>query len=106
MYIGKKIVLIHSVFSLHIRMVFLMSTVPQFHKEYIVRRIKMKCPIKNLESDCIEKECPLYFSDGCGLRGFLFDASGAMESITESLSAIESKIGEMRDVLYDGMIRR
>lgn len=46
----------------------------------------MKCPIKNLESDCIETECPFYKEKAkrCGYVA----AAEALEDIAENLSVI------------------
>lgn len=66
----------------------------------------MKCPIKNLESECIEQECPLYFVNSCGLRSLLHDLSCASDSMSDSLSDINDKLGVMSEELYNGLKRR
>lgn len=46
----------------------------------------MKCPIKKLESDCIEGECPLYRENGsrCGYAATYF----AVEVIAECVEDV------------------
>lgn len=66
----------------------------------------MKCPIKRLESECIQKECPLYFTNSCGLSSLVFDLSCAVDSVSDSVSNIEDKLEEIGEVLYDGLKRR
>ena len=46
----------------------------------------MKCPIKKLESDCIQGECPLFRETGmrCGYAAALF----AVEEIAEYMDGI------------------
>lgn len=61
----------------------------------------MKCPIKKLESDCIQEECPLYFPNSCGLSSFLIDV-GAIESDLES---IENKIDRLSETIEAGLRR-
>lgn len=61
----------------------------------------MKCPIKKLESDCIEKECPLYFTNSCGLSAFLIDV-GAIEP---ALEGIENKIDCLSQTIEAGLRR-
>ena len=52
----------------------------------------MKCPIKKLEADCIEEECP-YWKSGCKRCG-LDAAAEALEDIAQALSEI--------NITYDG----
>lgn len=48
----------------------------------------MKCPIKKLEAECIEKECPFYRSGPC--RCGLESAADALENIATELSDISA----------------
>lgn len=66
----------------------------------------MKCPIKRLESECIQKECPLYFTNSCGLSSLLYDLSCASNSMSDSLSGINDKLWVMSEELYNGLKRR
>ena len=66
----------------------------------------MKCPIKKLESECIQKECPLYFVNSCGLSSLLYDLSFASDSMSDSLSEINDKLGVISEELYNGLKRR
>lgn len=61
----------------------------------------MKCPIKKLESDCIEKECPLYFPDGCAQRSRVFNEAEAVAA----LERIEDKMGDLLKLLEEGSRR-
>lgn len=60
----------------------------------------MKCPIKDLESECIEKECPLYFQ-GCGLSSLVTDIG----SISDFISNIDDQLDITTKVLYEGLRR-
>lgn len=59
----------------------------------------MKCPIKKLESDCIEKECPLYQNKSCGVSAFIIDVG----TIAPALECIENKIDDLAEVIGEGL---
>jgi hypothetical protein len=57
----------------------------------------MKCPIKNLESECIQKECPFYGS-GCGLA----DIVQSINQLEDQLDSLGDKIDNLAESIYEG----
>ena len=58
----------------------------------------MKCPIKKLESDCIEKECPLYDRSGCGLA----IAAKSINQLEDQLDSLGDIIDNLSEAIYEG----